>query len=152
MNKGLYSSKTDEWETPSALFRELDNEFHFDLDPCANEDNHKCDHYFTKEDDGILQNWGGCQVFCNPPYGRQIGRWVEKAFTEKDKPNTTIVMLLPARTDTKWFHDYIYGKAEIRFIKGRVRFGEGLDNAPFPSMIVIYKEDKSGNKDGYRNP
>lgn len=139
MNKGLFSSATDEWATPQALFDELDAEFHFNLDPASTDLNHKCQRYFTKAEDGLLQNWGGCQVFCNPPYGRQIGRWVEKAVAEAAKPYTTVVMLLPARTDTRWFHKYIYGQTEIRFIKGRLKFGEALNSAPFPSMIVIWR-------------
>ena len=146
MNKGLYSSATDEWATPQALFDELDAEFHFNLDPASTDLNHKCQRYFTKAEDGLLQNWGGCQVFCNPPYGRQIGCWVEKAYREKDKPGTTVVMLLPARTDTRWFHDYIYGNAEIRFIKGRLKFGEAKGNAPFPSMVVIFQGGQTMNK------
>lgn len=140
MNKELmFSSKTDQWATPSETFAELDAEFHFDLDPCADADNHKCERYFTKEINGLSQNWGGYNVFCNPPYGRQIGEWVKKAYEESRKPNTLVVMLIPARTDTKWFHDYILGKAEIRFIRGRLKFG-GADNAaPFPSMVVVFR-------------
>ena len=135
----MFSSKTDQWATPTETFAELDAEFHFDLDPCADADNHKCERYFTKEINGLSQNWGGCNVFCNPPYGRQIGEWVKKAYEESRKPNTLVVMLIPARTDTKWFHDYILGKAEIRFIRGRLKFG-GADNAaPFPSMIVVFR-------------
>lgn len=137
--KGVFSSKTDEWATPQYLFDQLDAEFHFDLDPAATDENHKCERYFTKADDGLKKSWGGQRVFCNPPYGRQIGKWVEKGYREAQKPNTTVVMLLPARTDNGWFHDYILGKAEIRFIRGRVRFGDSKMNAPFPSMIVIWK-------------
>lgn len=137
---GLRSSLTDEWATPQKLFDELDAEFHFDLDPCANEQNHKCQTYFTKEQDGLSFDWGGYKsVFCNPPYGRQIGKWVKKAA----ESGTQVVMLVPARTDTKWFHEYIYGKAEIRFIRGRVRFGNSTENAPFPSMIVIFRKDNN---------
>ena len=80
-------------------------------------------------------------MFCNPPYGREIGKWVEKSYIESQKPNTTVVMLIPARTDTKWFHDYIYGKAEIRFVKGRLKFGDSKNSAPFPSMVVVYKNE-----------
>ena len=141
----MFSSKTDEWYTPLDFFQELDKEFGFNLDPCATDFNHKCNRYFTREIDGLKQNWGGYRVFCNPPYGRVIGEWVKKAYEESQKPNTLVVMLLPARTDTKWFHSYIYGKAEIRFVKGRLKFG-GCDNsAPFPSMIVIFKEKLSEN-------
>ena len=139
MNKGLYTSNTAEWATPAATFAELDAEFHFDLDPCSTHDNAKCARHFTKEDDGLAQNWGGCRVFCNPPYGRAIGAWVRKAHDEAQKPDTLVVMLIPARTDTAYFHDYIYGKAEIRFIRGRLHFNESKSGAPFPSMIVIYK-------------
>lgn len=81
-------------------------------------------------------------MYCNPPYGRQIGSWVKKSYEEVQKPNTSVVLLLPARTDTKWFHDYIYNKAEVRFIKGRVRFGDGKGNAPFPSMVVVMRAKK----------
>lgn len=138
--KGVFSSQTDEWETPQSLFDELNTEFHFDLDPCATDENHKCAEYYTKADDGLAKNWGGRSVYCNPPYGRQIGKWVRKAYEEAQNPGTTVVLLVPARTDTKWFHDYIYGKTEIRFIRGRVRFGDSKHGAPFPSMIVVWRK------------
>lgn len=141
--KAAFSSKTEQWATPNETFAELDAEFHFDLDPCADADNHKCERYFTKEIDGLSQNWGGYRVFCNPPYGRQIGSWVKKAYWESQKPNTLVVMLIPARTDTRWFHDYILGKAEIRFIRGRLKFSGSQNYAPFPSMVVIYREIKA---------
>lgn len=144
MNKILFSSKTDLWETPQWLFDELNDEFHFNLDVCANSENAKCDIYYNKEQDGLKQPWYG-NVWCNPPYGRQIWEWIKKAY-ESFLNGATVVMLLPARTDTKWFHDYIYGKSEIRFIKGRLRFGESKGNAPFPSMIVVYRIDNSAIK------
>ena len=134
MTRGMYTSNTDLWETPQALFDELNREFHFGIDVCALPENAKCARYYTPEQDGLKQTWGGC-CWCNPPYGRQIGKWVKKA-SESD---ATVVMLLPARTDTRWFHDYIYGKAEIRFIKGRLKFGDAKQGAPFPSMVVIYR-------------
>ena len=140
---GLFTSNTDEWYTPIDFYEQLDKEFHFNLDPCATEQNHKCDKYFTKEINGLSQKWGGCRVFCNPPYGRVIGEWVKKAYEESQQPNTLVVMLLPARTDTRWFHDYIYGKAEIRFIKGRLKFGGSNQGAPFPSMVVIFMENEN---------
>lgn len=133
-NKGMFTSNTDLWATPQDFFDELDREFGFDLDVCAIPENAKCSRYFTPEQDGLKQEWNGT-VWCNPPYGRQIGKWVEKAY----KSDCTVVMLLPARTDTGWFHDYIYGKAEIRFVRGRIRFGGAEWNAPFPSMVVIYR-------------
>ena len=135
MNNVHFMSTTDQWATPQWFFDELDKEFNFNLDPCADSTNHRCDKYFTKEQNGLEMDWGEDTVYCNPPYGREIGKWVKKA-AESD---TTVVMLLPARTDTKWFHEYIYGKAEVRFIKGRLKFGDSKNSAPFPSMVVIYR-------------
>lgn len=134
------SSKTDNWATPQDFFDNLNEEFHFTLDPCANEENHKCDLFFTKEQDGLTKDWGEHVVFCNPPYGKEIANWVRYSYEQSQKPNTTVVMLIPARTDTRYFHDYIYGKAEIRFIKGRLKFGDATTAAPFPSMVVIYRK------------
>lgn len=134
-----FSSKTDQWSTPQDFFNKLNDEFNFNLDPCADDTNHKCDTYFTKEDDGLQQSWGGYIVFCNPPYGREIGKWVKKAYEESTENDAVVVMLIPARTDTKYFHEYIYNKAEIRFIKGRLKFGGHNNSAPFPSMVIIFK-------------
>ena len=139
MNKEvMFSSKTDLWGTPQDLFDKLDAEFHFDLDVCAMPENAKCEQYYTPEQDGLVQEWTGT-CWCNPPYGRQIGKWVKKA----SECGTTVVMLIPARTDTKWFHDYIYGKAEVRFLRGRLHFvsagGAVMDRAPFPSMVVVFR-------------
>ena len=133
-----FSSKTDNWATPQDFFDELDEEFQFTLDPCASPDNAKCEKYFTKEENGLIQSWAGETVFMNPPYGRAIKDWVKKAYDES-KQGATVVCLLPARTDTRWFHDYIYEKAEIRFIKGRLKFGGAKNSAPFPSMVVIFR-------------
>ena len=130
-----FSSKSDEWETPQEFFDVLDAEFSFTIDPCATAKNTKCARYFTVGDDGLAQSWKGERVFCNPPYGRQIGKWVEKC-AESDAD--VVVMLIPARTDTVYFHRYIYGKAEIRFIRGRLKFGNSKNGAPFPSMIVVF--------------
>ena len=138
INDGLFSSKTPEWGTPQDFYDDLNKEFRFTLDPCSTDENAKCEKHYTKEQDGLLQSWRGETVFCNPPYGREITKWVEKAYKESQGSDKKIVMLLPARTDTKWFHDYIYGKAEIRFIKGRLKFGGSKNSAPFPSMVVIY--------------
>jgi len=137
ISETLYSSKSDEWYTPQKLYEELDAEFHFNLDPCATPESAKCEMYYTKEQDGLSQKWGGNRVFCNPPYS-EINKWVEKAYRETREDNTLVVMLIPARTDTKFFHNYIYGRSEVRFIKGRVHFS-GADRAPFPSMIVIFR-------------
>ena len=135
-NDLMFSSKTDLWGTPQDLFNELNKEFCFTLDVCALPENAKCKRYYTPKINGLLQKWDGV-CWCNPPYGRQIGKWVEKAANV----NALVVMLLPARTDTKWFHKYIYNKAEIRFIKGRLKFGNAKNNAPFPSMIVIFRKE-----------
>lgn len=142
----MFSSKTDKWATPQDFFDSLNKEFHFTLDPCADETNHKCEKYFTKEQDGLLQDWGGETVFCNPPYGnKETGEWTRKCYEESLKPNTTVVLLIPARTDRISFHEYIYGKAEIRFIKGRLKFGDGSNSAPFPSMVCIFKQGDGEN-------
>jgi site-specific DNA-methyltransferase (adenine-specific) len=135
-NHGLWESNTDMWATPQAFFDKLHQEFNFTLDPCATHENAKCDRYYTKEDDGLSKDWNGETVFCNPPYGREIAPWVQKCLTTKG----VRVALLPARTDTRWFHDYIYGKAEIRFVKGRLKFGDSKNAAPFPSMVVIWRD------------
>ena len=137
--KLMFSSNTDLWATPQSFYDKLNDEFRFNLDPCATPENAKCEKYFTKEVNGLTQNWGGYNVFCNPPYGRELSKWVKKAYEESLKPNTTVVMLIPARTDTKYFHEYIYHKAkEIRFLKGRLKFGTSKNSAPFPSMVVIF--------------
>ena len=129
-----YSHKTDLWETPQSFFDELNREFHFETDVCALPENAKCEKFYSPEQDGLKQDWTGV-CWCNPPYGRQIGKWVEKAA----KSNATVVMLLPARTDTKWFHDWILPFAEIHFVKGRLKFGKAEHNAPFPCMVVIFR-------------
>lgn len=136
MNSAVfYSSKTDMWATPQDFFDALDAEFHFTLDACAVKENAKCAAYYTPEQNGLDQPWTG-QVWCNPPYGRNVGQWVKKAHDTAS--GGCVVMLLPARTDTRWFHDYIYGKTEVRFIKGRLKFGGCQNAAPFPSMVVIF--------------
>lgn len=138
MNNVHFSSLTDLWSTPQSFFDTLNEEFCFSLDPCATKENAKCVRFYTKEIDGLVQNWQGETVFCNPPYGREIYKWVKKCSDEGRKPNTKVVALLPARTDTKWFHQYIYGKAEVRFVQGRLKFGKSKNSAPFPSMVVIF--------------
>jgi phage N-6-adenine-methyltransferase len=135
-----------DWETPDDLFSQLDSEFHFTLDPASSDSNAKCPNHYTEADDGLSRDWGGQTVFCNPPYGRELPKWVEKCASEARKPNTTVVMLIPSRTDTRWFHTWLYGKAEIRFLKGRVKFESNHQSqgpAPFPSMVCILgKENK----------
>lgn len=138
MTNVMFSSNTNEWATPRSFFQALDAEFHFNLDPCATPENAKCADFYTIENDGLTQDWGGRRVFCNPPYGRAIAAWVRKCYEEAQKPNTLVVLLIPARTDTEYFHKYIYHKAwEIRFVRGRLHFNEA-GPAPFPSMVVIF--------------
>lgn len=139
LNKSLFSSKTNEWATPQDFYDKLNNEFHFTLDPCATAQNHKCEKYFTVKENGLIQSWKNEVVFCNPPYGKEIKHWVKKCFDEHFKNKAIVVLLIPARTDTSYFHDYIYNKAELRFIRGRLKFNDGTGGAPFPSMLVIYK-------------
>lgn len=133
-----FQSITNEWATPQLFFDLLDMEFGFTLDPCATTENAKCSKFYTQEDDGLKQSWDNETVFCNPPYGREIGKWVKKA---SEALGGVVVMLIPARTDTRYFHEYIYKKdnVEIRFLKGRLKFGEATASAPFPSMVVIFK-------------
>ncbi len=140
ITEAIYSSKTDMWETPQWLFDELNEEFGFTVDVCATKDNAKCKRFFSPEEDGLKQEWTGV-CWCNPPYGKEIGKWVEKA----NKSSATVVMLVPARTDTKWFHEWVYHKAELRFVKGRVKFGDSKNPAPFPSMIPVYRNVTSSD-------
>lgn len=139
ITEALFSNKTDNWATPQNFFDELNKEFHFTLDPCADEKNHKCEKFFTRKENGLFQDWSGESVFVNPPYGREIYNWVEKCYWEGHKENTIVVLLIPARTDTKYFHDFILNRSEIRFIKGRLKFGDSDNSAPFPSMVVVFR-------------
>lgn len=131
----MFSSNTDLWATPQSFFDELNNEFHFTLDPCATSENHKCEKYYTEREDGLKQSWDNEVVFCNPPYWRWIKERVKKWYNAR---GGVVVMLLPARTDTSRFHDYIYNKSEIRFIRWRLKFGDSKNSAPFPSMVVVF--------------
>lgn len=135
VNQGMFSSATDEWPTPQEFFDALNSEFGFELDVCATPENAKCQKYFSKEDDGLSQTWSGI-CWMNPPYGRQIGAWVKKAY-ESAQNGATVVCLLPARTDTAWWHDYCM-KGEMRFIRGRLKFGGSKNSAPFPSAVIIF--------------
>lgn len=136
-----YSSKTNEWSTPQDFFDELDKEFNFTLDPCSTSENAKCAKYFTVEDDGLKQDWSNDVVFMNPPYGREIKHWIKKAY-EESLNGATVVCLIPSRTDTIYWHDYIFGKADdIRFVRGRLKFGGSKNSAPFPSAVIIYKRE-----------
>ncbi len=136
----MFSSATGEHPTPQAFYDLLDAEFHFDLDAAATKENAKCPVYLTKEDNALAVDWLGYgkNIFVNPPYGRGIGAWVEKAYSTCQR-GANVVMLLPARVDTKWFHRWIYGYAEVRFICGRLKFGDAKNSAPFPSMVVVFR-------------
>lgn len=133
-----FSSKDNTWGTPTSFYRSLDREFNFTLDPCASDSNAKCPKYYTEADDGLTQDWGGETVFMNPPYGRDIKKWIKKAYEESLKPKTTVVCLIPSRTDTRYWHDYVMKAKEIRFVKGRLKFGDSKNAAPFPSAVVIF--------------
>ena len=139
MNSNLmFSSKDQTWETPIEFFNKVNEEFNFYIDVCATEATAKCDMYYTPEIDGLKQEWNGI-CWMNPPYGREIGKWIEKAYKESSK-GATVVCLIPARTDTKYWHEYIFPLAsEIRFIKGRLKFGNSTNSAPFPSALVVFK-------------
>ena len=133
-----FSSRSDEWATPLSLFESLDREFGpFTLDPCATVANAKCSRFFTKATDGLAQDWGREVVFMNPPYGRHISLWMRKALAAA-QGGATVVCLVPARTDTHWWHSYAMA-GEVRFIRGRIKFGEAIHSAPFPSAIVIFR-------------
>lgn len=132
-----FSSKSNEWATPQWLFDSLNREFRFTLDPCSTDENAKCKRHFTLAEDGLSQDWSEDVVFMNPPYGREIALWMEKAFLSS-KNGATVVCLVPARTDTVWWHRYaIHG--EIRFLKGRLKFGDATSSAPFPSAVIIFR-------------
>ena len=137
LNRGVFTSASDEWETPREFFDAVDAVFHFTLDVCATRDNAKCGRYFTKEEDGLTRTWSGV-CWMNPPYGREISLWVRKAYESSKEAGTVVVCLLPARTDTMWWHDYVIAHASlIRFIRGRLRFS-GRGPAPFPSALVVF--------------
>lgn len=140
----LFSSQTTHWSTPIELFQSIHSKINFTVDVCADTTNYKLKHYYTEKVDGLAQDWSKDVCWCNPPYGKTIKDWIEKAYNEAKK-GSKIVMLLPARTDTKWFHDYIYRNelAEIVFIKGRLKFSGCKNSAPFPSMLVYFNIDKN---------
>lgn len=124
----MFSSKSPHWNTPADLYQSLDDEFHFTLDPCPED----------PKFDGLSFSWEG-SVYINPPYGREISKWVGKAFRSTLIDDTVCVMLLPARTDTRWWHEYVMKASEIRLIRGRLKFGNQTNSAPFPSAIVIFR-------------
>ena len=141
--KLMFSSKSNEWETPEDFYNKLNNRFKFTLDPCSTHENHKCDKYYTMEDDGLSKSWQDEVAFVNPPYG-DIGQWVKKAYEESTQNNAIVVMLIPVRTDTKYWHDYVMkGASKIFFVKGRLKFQNNMPQeknnaAPFPSVVVVF--------------
>ncbi len=141
ISKALYMSRSEEWETPDDFFDMLDCRYHFTLDPCASAANAKCKRFFTKSDDGLKQRWSGERVFMNPPYGKQIGLWMQKAVQEA-QAGTLVVCLVHARTDTRWWHKHVQEAAdEVYFVRGRLKFLSGKKarlTAPFPSAVVVY--------------
>jgi phage N-6-adenine-methyltransferase len=139
IHESLYSSRSEEWPTPKDFFQALDKEFKFTLDPCATARNTKCKKYFTKRADGLRRDWGNHVVFCNPPYGKEMRAWARKCY-EASQDGALVVLLAHARTDTRWFHDWVYNKAAaIRFVRGRLRFGDGKHSAPFPSLVAVFQ-------------
>ena len=137
--KAMFSSDSDEYGTPRSFFDKLNRMFNFTLDPCSTDDNHKVQKHYTKEDDGLSKSWAGETAFVNPPYS-DVAAWVRKAAEESRKGDTTVVMLIPSRTDTKYWHDYIMREAScVYFVKGRLRFESNKKNtAPFPSAVVVF--------------
>lgn len=145
MNKGLFTSEKCEWETPQEFFDQLNEEFGFELDVCALPENAKCARYFTPEQDGLKQEWTGV-CWMNPPYGREIGKWIRKAYESAQKNGAIVVCLIPARTCTGWWHEYVMRAAEVRFVRGRLKFGGTKENAPFPSAVVVFKKTNEPTK------
>ena len=149
----MFSSKSNEWETPKDFFEKLNWRFGpFTLDPCASEDSAKCTKYYTVNDDGLSKNWDNNTVFVNPPYGREINSWIKKAFDESKNENTTVVMLIPARTDTRYWHDYVMKAKEVHFVKGRLKFGDSSNSAPFPSAVVVFSDTADSGSSHSNSP
>lgn len=138
----MFSSESNEWATPQGFFDKLNKKHNFTLDPCATKANAKCKKFYTEKDDGLSKDWEGETVFVNPPYGRELKHWVKKCYSESRKPNTTVVLLCPSRTDTQYFHDYMMKASELQFIKGRIKFenkNKANNSAPFPSVVAVFK-------------
>lgn len=138
-----FSSASAEWATPADFFATVEKRFSFNLDVCATAENTKCDRFFSIEDDGLSQEWWGC-CWMNPPYGREIGKWMRKAY-ESALAGATVVCLVPARTDTAWWHDYAM-MGDIEFVRGRLKFGDRNKDAPFPCALVIFRAAALANR------
>ena len=142
MNPARLSSQECDWHTPRDLFRQLDAEFHFELDVCASAENHLCADYFDIDKNGLLQRWAPRTCWMNPPYGGDIPKWMSKALEEADH-GSTVVCLVPARVDTEWFQCLVMeAGAEIRFIRGRLKFANAKNSAPFPCAVIVYRPRK----------
>lgn len=137
----MFSSATDQWATPQAFFNEWHAMFNFTLDVCADASNAKCPRYYTRDTNGLIHDWSLDVCWMNPPYGREIGGWVQKAYRESLK-GATVVCLLPARTDTAWWHDYVIPHAKVTFVRGRLKFGDATSGAPFPSAVAVFYPPK----------
>lgn len=141
----MFSSRTDEWPTDPSVFAELDERYGpLTLDPCATAENAKCPRHFSREENGLAQEWTG-RVFMNPPYGRTIGEWLRKAWWAAQSGAEIVVCLVPARTDTRWWHEYAM-RGEIEFLRGRLRFGDSTNSAPFPSAVVVFRNPAAVTK------
>ena len=148
LKKAMVSSKSNEWSTPWDFFNKLNNEFHFTLDPCATTENAKCEKYYTKKENGLVQNWKNEIVFMNPPYGGNTGKWIYKAYAESLR-GAVVVCLIVSSTDRSYWHDYIFPyAAQIRWIRGRLKFNDSKASAPFASAIVIF-DNKNTYADKY---
>ena len=151
LQQAMVSSKSNEWATPSGLFDELDKEFHFTLDPCATSANAKCNRYFTADDDGLKQSWANEVVFMNPPYGGHTDKWLRKAW-QSSLEGAVVVCLIVSSTDRSYWHDYIFPHAaEVRWLRGRITFGEAKSTAPFASAIVIFQKHNELQKQVFYN-
>lgn len=156
LTREMFTSRSEEWETPNYVIEALSPEFKFVLDVCADESNNKAEYFYTKEMDSLTRDWqedveclafdvrprSECDnwaIWCNPPYGREISKWMQKAYLEGQSGLYPVVCLVHARTDTRWFHDWAMKADEIRLIKGRIKFGDGKNSAPFPSCLVIFR-------------
>lgn len=142
MSKIPVSGENKEWATPQWLFDALSAEFYFTLDPCATQQNAKCKKFYSQEDDGLSKSWANETVYMNPPYGRPLEKWMKKAYEEATYNNAIVVALIPARTDTKWWHQYAV-RGQIRYLRGRLNYGDTRGVAPFPSVIVIFRPNSN---------
>lgn len=139
LDESRTEESSDEWETPQAFFDLLNKEFHFTLDAAASDENHKCDKYYTINTNGLIHSWKGETVWINPPYGRQYPNWVKKAYQESEDNEVKSVLLIPARPDSRIWHDYIFPRAyEIRFIRGRLQFSNYNNSAKYPSAVIVF--------------